>query len=163
LSISKEERTEILIYCPFIVFGLCFLVLILFYDMGIAQSSSMEPSIHEGDFLLSSKFFDSNHISEGSIINYYSPEMKITICHRILSVNSEGYVCKGDNNEAADPWLVKPNQVKGVIVLILPAGFLLKGIGVTCLLLVSAPVSIKVFHYLNKGKGVKPRHEIKPV
>jgi len=73
--------------------------------------SSMLPTIHDGDYLVIDTTPES--IELGDIIVYkHNNEL---IGHRVIKITSEGYIVKGDNNPAPDPWIVRPEDVIGEV------------------------------------------------
>lgn len=62
-------------------------------------------------------------LSKGDIINFKRED--ITITHRIKEVitdeaGNRSFETKGDNNKAPDEIIVQPNDVKGIIVKVVP-------------------------------------------
>lgn len=124
-----------------IVFSLLIIELALVFTIipGRTSGTSMLPTVHSGDFVLYSKIFDRNHIANGSIVLYVwdpdAPHMRIEdsnfinentsmfIDHRIIGESSDAqgifYITKGDNNSLCDPFLVRPDQIIGVEILII--------------------------------------------
>lgn len=79
-------------------------------------SGSMEPSIHEGDYIIVRKI-DCSELREGDIICFYSTDSAIygmPNTHRILRVLEDGsFITKGDANSAEDNNPVSPDSVIG--------------------------------------------------
>jgi signal peptidase len=88
----------------------------------VIATGSMEPMIKPGDVILVKKDIDRLKLNIGDIIQFKSDN--VLISHRIienLEVGGEKtYKTKGDNNSIADSEFVKPEQVKGTIVKIVP-------------------------------------------
>jgi signal peptidase I len=59
-------------------------------------------------------------VAVGDIIVYVNPQLGYAIIHRVIDVTDQGYVTKGDRNPAADPWVVRPEWVKGRATLLVP-------------------------------------------
>lgn len=108
--------------------GLAFLLAVGFYfgltiilntSMPLVSvvSESMEPVLHRGDLLL---IVCTNDYEVGDVAIYQKQNMKITIIHRIIEKNNNGYVFKGDNNIAPDPYMVNQNNIKGEAVFAIP-------------------------------------------
>ena len=77
----------------------------------------MVPEMEVGDFVLTrqAKFKD---VDVGDIIVYrydYHGGYE-AIIHRVIEKTDEYLVCKGDNNEVADPWLIYPEDVRAIVV-----------------------------------------------
>jgi len=89
-------------------------------------TGSMEPVIYPGDVVLIQKMLkegDIEALKEGDIINFQRG--KITITHRIEEILRDeagnlSFVTKGDNNKSRDEQIVLPNDVKGIIVQVIP-------------------------------------------
>lgn len=89
-------------------------------------TGSMEPMIYPGDVVLIHKMLkeeDVESLKEGDVINFQRG--KITITHRIEKVLRDeagniSFVTKGDNNKSRDEEIVLPNDVKGIIVQVVP-------------------------------------------
>lgn len=89
-------------------------------------TGSMEPVIYPGDVVLIQKMLkeeDIEALKEGDIINFQRG--KITITHRIEEILKDeagnlSFVTKGDNNKSRDEQIVLPNDVKGIIVQVVP-------------------------------------------
>ncbi|EHL13172.1 hypothetical protein HMPREF9629_00472 [Peptoanaerobacter stomatis] len=92
----------------------------------VILTGSMEPLIYPGDVVLIEKMKEEKDIynlSKGDIINFKRED--ITITHRIKEVitdeaGNRSFETKGDNNKAPDEIIVQPNDVKGIIVKVVP-------------------------------------------
>ncbi len=92
----------------------------------VILTGSMEPLIYPGDIILIRKFSSEEEIynlKSGDIINF--KRENITITHRIAQINSDdagnlSFETKGDNNASQDPWIVNPNDLKGIVKNVLP-------------------------------------------
>ena len=88
----------------------------------VVVSGSMEPTIPTGSLILT-KGVEAEDLRSGDIIAFTSPtDANKTITHRIESVtnNGQSFTTKGDNNDAADAWVVSAENVKGKFVYGLP-------------------------------------------
>lgn len=89
-----------------------------FFGTGIMKvvTGSMEPSIHEGDYIIVKKT-DTDALKEGDIICFYSQDSDIygrPNTHRIIEIADDGsFVTKGDANQSADEQTVSPDSVIG--------------------------------------------------
>ncbi|MDD5331571.1 MAG: hypothetical protein PHE43_01975 [Candidatus Nanoarchaeia archaeon] len=90
-------------------------------DIHLAQfedTNSMDPILDENSIGIEIKPNDENGLSVGDIVAYeYEGEM---IIHRIekISYDNEGWYAtlKGDNNSFSDPFKVRFNQIKYILV-----------------------------------------------
>lgn len=80
-------------------------------------SGSMEPSIHEGDYILV-KAISTDELKVGDIISFYSDDKDIEgriNTHRIVKKNANNtFVTKGDANKSEDSVLVSGDKVIGI-------------------------------------------------
>jgi len=72
--------------------------------------TSMEPTIYEGDTVIVVKGL----YKEGDIIAFYWDDLKVI--HRIKSVEDDGYIAQGDNNEIPDDLLITDCLIIGKMV-----------------------------------------------
>lgn len=79
-------------------------------------TGSMEPSIHEGDYILV-KATDVSELEEGDIICFYSNDSAIygmPNTHRIVRLLDDGsFITRGDANNIDDPVTVKADMIIG--------------------------------------------------
>ena len=86
----------------------------------------MEPMIKPGDVILVKKIVnieEINRLKVGDVMQFKRGNILIT--HRILEIKQSekaeiSYRTKGDNNSGADSELVKPEDIKGTIVYVVP-------------------------------------------
>jgi signal peptidase len=92
----------------------------------VIATGSMEPMIKPGDVILVKKIKDMegiNSLKVGDVMQFKRGSILIT--HRIIEVKEskkEGvrYLTKGDNNSGPDSTMVKPEDIKGTIVYVVP-------------------------------------------
>ena len=92
----------------------------------VILTGSMEPGIHPGDVILVRKLRAEEELealSEGTVISYHRDRISIT--HRIQEIQEDEagnrqFITKGDNNASADAAPVKPNQIDGRVVRVVP-------------------------------------------
>lgn len=97
---------------------------VLGYSSVTVLSGSMEPAFSAGDQLIIRR---EAQYDPGDIISFWNDGILIT--HRIVKQTNEGSITKGDNNNTQDEDPVRPEQIAGRVVLILP------GVGNTLLFL----------------------------
>ena len=91
----------------------------------VIATGSMKPLIHPGDMVLISKMKnieDIDNLKEGDIIQFKRGNILIT--HRIVEIlnekNVKQYRTKGDNNSVSDKQTVKPEDIKGRMISVIP-------------------------------------------
>ena len=92
----------------------------------VILTGSMEPLIMPGDVVLVHKISNEDEIyklSKGDIINFKRGNIIIT--HRIKEVLKDeagnlSFETKGDNNNAIDEEKVQPNDIKGIVIKVVP-------------------------------------------
>lgn len=88
----------------------------------VIATGSMIPMIQPGDVILVDKKVDALQLSKGQVIQFRRDN--ILISHRIVEVTEKdgvkGYKTQGDNNSGPDTELVKPEDVKGEIIKVVP-------------------------------------------
>ena len=86
-------------------------------DAVVVVSRSMEPSIRVSDVVIISES-DGIGLGAGSVIHYeYDDSYRL---HRISAAHTDGYETRGDANSLADSELVRPEDIKGVGVVVVP-------------------------------------------
>lgn len=85
------------------------------YQAVCVLSGSMEDTLSVGDIII---IKEENRYIKGDIISFYEGDDIIT--HRIIEENEEGYVTKGDANNAADSKTVKTSAVAGKKLAVIP-------------------------------------------
>lgn len=84
-------------------------------------SGSMEPVIQTGSVVY---VYESGDYTEGDIITFV--EQGETVTHRIVNETPEGFVTKGETQEA-DSWRIQPEQIRGEYLVSIPLyGYLLR-------------------------------------
>lgn len=89
----------------------------------VIATGSMEPMIKPGDVILVKKIYKVEEVNTGDVILFQ--EGNIRIAHRVIEIIEDkkegtGFKTKGDNNSVADSSLVKPQQLKGIVVKVVP-------------------------------------------
>jgi signal peptidase len=88
----------------------------------VIATGSMIPMIQPGDIIIVDKKADANNLVKGQVIQFKRDN--ILISHRIVDiVDNDGVKCyktKGDNNSGPDTELVKPQDVKGEVIKVVP-------------------------------------------
>lgn len=92
----------------------------------VILTGSMEPQIQVGDVVVIRKMLveeDINNLKVDDIINFQREDINIT--HRIDKIFEDeagnlSFQTKGDNNQSVDQILVLPNDIKGIVVKVVP-------------------------------------------
>ena len=139
-----------------IISGVAFVYFHPDYNMYLVRSESMVPAIGMGDMVITGPMNGplGGGVKEGNIITYYRGAELVT--HRVLSVDGDALMTKGDAVEDADPWSVSLSDVKGVYLFRIPqlgyfSNFIRTRLG--WLLLIVIPASVLVgllFRDINK-------------
>ncbi len=91
------------------------------YKVYTVQSGSMEPTIHTGSLIFVKSMSNYN---VGDIVTRATNDSKVTITHRIVSINNDNgkisYKTKGDANEDVDGEMTSQSNVVGKEIFIIP-------------------------------------------
>ncbi len=166
------RRRKILSWLGF-GFLLAVLVFVLFpllpiennYSLKMVSSGSMEPAIKTGGVIMVKPIAE---YQVGDIVTYqYGRYARNLTTHRIIERTYNGFVTKGDNNNAADINPVSQEQILGKVFLTIPyAGYAVNFIhskfGFLLLILVPALIiigseSFKIYQEIKKMRGRKNR------
>ena len=96
------------------------------YRMYVIHTGSMEPTLNMGTLVIDKPARDGYRI--GQVITFrHSGLTTDVVTHRIIDITSAGLIeTKGDANQSADAWQIRPNQVQGVRDITIPKlGYLL--------------------------------------
>lgn len=72
--------------------------------------NSMEPGFHRGDLAIVKP---SPAYRVGDIVTYNEPQLRAKVIHRIIAVEQDRYVLKGDNNSWIDPYHPSREEIIG--------------------------------------------------
>ena len=97
--------------------GLGFIHFMPGYSFSLVRSGSMVPAIKMGDVIITRPAGEAN-IQPGRIVMYRHDVEMIT--HRILSIDGDTLVTKGDALEHPDPWPVVISSVHSVYLFKIP-------------------------------------------
>lgn len=82
----------------------------------VVISESMEPTIKKNDIIIVKR---SDRYNIGDIITYIR-EDGLSITHRIISSNPDGYILKGDANSEQDSGIITYDQIVGKVIILIP-------------------------------------------
>ena len=83
----------------------------------IINGNSMEPHFHLGDLVIVHQVPD---YQVGDIVVYRSAELKSLVFHRIIALNLDHFVMKGDNNGWTDSYQPSQTELVGKLWIYLP-------------------------------------------
>lgn len=86
------------------------------YSMFSTATGSMSPTMEKGDIVFVKIGEDSNQLKERDIITYKQDNEFIT--HRIIKIDGENIITKGDNNNTQDEAITKDAIVGKVVFII---------------------------------------------
>ena len=84
------------------------------YGFSVVLSGSMEPVLSVNDLVI---IKEEENYQQGDIVVYQSEDM--LVIHRIMEINGETAITKGDANEVDDPE-IETKQIKGKMVTHIP-------------------------------------------
>lgn len=88
---------------------------VLGFSTAIISTGSMSGTIEVNDFIL---IHTQKNYEIGDIVTYEGNTSSVT--HRIVDITDDGFVTKGDANNAADIAPVSPDRVVGKVILVMP-------------------------------------------
>ena len=99
-----------------ILFFIICIIIFLAYQSHIKlyqiQSGSMLPKLQIGEIII---LLEQENYKIDDIITY-RVENSYFITHRIVQITDEGYITKGDANNAEDETVVKQEQIQGKVI-----------------------------------------------
>lgn len=124
---KKHFLKVLLIIITLLIFGLLFLNKQFIVEnipirYLIVKSESMYPILKKNDIIIikTQKNYNLN-----DVITYEDEDCNL-ITHRIVKIENEGFIMKGDNNTSNDEKIVKKENIKGKMILVLSKAMLLK-------------------------------------
>jgi len=100
-----------------IVTGLAFVFFSPDYSLYVVRSGSMAPAVNVGDVVIAGPV-SAGGIKPGVIVTYEIGKNLIT--HRVLSIDGNTLITKGDANNDPDPQPVRFSQVKSLYLFKIP-------------------------------------------
>jgi len=100
--------------------GFVFIYLSPDYNLLLVRSQSMTPAINMGDMVITGPVNGpiNGELKPGTIVTYERGKAWVT--HRVLSIDGDTLVTKGDNTEDPDPWSVSLSDVRGTYLFKIP-------------------------------------------
>lgn len=99
-----------IVYILLIIYLLIFVPSLWGQKPLVVISGSMEPTLKVGGILYYEKI-NIDEFDEGDILVYQTKEHIIS--HRIMDINENGFITKGDINNSVDNYLVSDDQILG--------------------------------------------------
>ena len=81
------------------------------------NGTSMNPLFREGDVVEVAPY-QGREILPGDVVAFSPPEQPGKVIHRVVAVEPQGILTKGDNLPIADTWTLQPGDILGKIVAI---------------------------------------------
>ena len=118
----KVFKWSILAITAFAVAGFAFVYFSPDYAIYSVRTEIMKPAIKMGDMIVTGPLsgFFSGELQSGAVVTYTRNEELTT--HRVVSVDGNTLVTKGDAVEESDPWAVAMSDVSGVSLFNIPYG-----------------------------------------
>jgi signal peptidase I len=85
----------------------------------ITSGISMEPSFHTGDLAI---VRPADHYRVGDVVAYHSSLLHVVVLHRIIAIQDNRYVFKGDHNNFIDPTRPTRSALIGALWVHIPHG-----------------------------------------
>lgn len=80
----------------------------------VGRGYSMYPTFKSGETITVDKCYSSSDLKKGDVIVFDSSGNRNLVGHRIVMINEEGFITKGDNNDFIDG-LIKFDQYVGKV------------------------------------------------
>jgi signal peptidase I len=81
-----------------------------FTSYSITAGVSMLPKFHSGDVVL---LRQGSSYRVGEVAGYHNGQLGVTVMHRIIAIDGDHYVFKGDNNDFVDTYQPTAAQIVG--------------------------------------------------
>jgi len=87
------------------------------YRLYVVHTGSMTPTLVPGDLVIDRP---AKNLKPGEVITFRHSDLTTdVVTHRVTEVTAAGIHTKGDANRTADVWTIRPDQVKGHVVVTL--------------------------------------------
>ncbi|MCU4185709.1 signal peptidase I [Acidiferrimicrobium sp. IK] len=93
------------------------------YRAFIIHTGSMSPTMASGGLVIDRPAY--GRVEPGQVITFrHSDLTSDVVTHRVVGLTNGLILTKGDANRTADPWQIRPSQVRGEVVTYIPfAGY----------------------------------------
>jgi len=160
----KEVISVLIIIALLSPILICLVAPLLFGGFfSVIMSGSMEPTIPVGSIVIVKKV-NPEDVKVDDVIAFQTGESRTIhrVVEKVVENGSFYFRTKGDANEDPDPWIVKPQDVKGALLLTIPYyGYIIyfarTPLGLALFILVPAIILIanEIRNILKYRKGVK--------
>lgn len=103
------SKKKTIIFCGVTIFVV---ILLLTFKIQYVKTGSMRPALDTGDLVVINPFV--KDLKNGDIAVY--EWNGIEVCHRVVSVEENGYRFKGDSNGTQDPVVVGQSEIVGKVM-----------------------------------------------
>ncbi|MBE5762191.1 MAG: signal peptidase I [Clostridiales bacterium] len=129
------------------------------WSWAVIGSGSMEPEIKVYDMVV---VHEQDDYEVGDVIAFHSGDISIT--HRIIDIDGDSFITKGDSNQMHDRSPVPYLDVIGEVVLVIPkigllVEYLKTPVGIACMAIIGIILAIKPFVVYTDSMGGKNEHE----
>jgi signal peptidase len=115
--LSSTRRLAVFVLCASVLGTVaCTLVLAWAngYRMYVVETGSMAPTINAGDVVVDRR--SGSGFEQGDVVTVQISDSGQLVTHRMTHLDRQGKLhTKGDANEKADAWALKPTSVRGVV------------------------------------------------
>lgn len=92
----------------------------------VVMSGSMEPTIETGSIIVINE--RDRDVKRGDIIAFKIGD--IAVAHRVVDVQDDKFITKGDNNKSVDTGIVTSDMIEGTVIFHIPeVGYAVKWLG----------------------------------
>jgi signal peptidase I len=121
----RMPSRKVLYWSAFAALGLIIIGFVLLkflpgYNMYVVQSGSMEPALSVGDMIVTGPVggWLTGDVATGSIVTYNNSHKSVT--HRVVAVDGDSLITKGDASEDPDTFAVSLGDVEGILLFSVP-------------------------------------------
>ncbi|MDD5190012.1 MAG: signal peptidase I [Dehalococcoidales bacterium] len=119
-KILKISSTVIAVIIGLAIIGLLFIQISPNYSLFFVKSGSMSPAIKPGDLVITGPVdgWFTGKLEVGKVITFKQTDLLVT--HRIVGIEGDQYITKGDANEDRDANLVPVQNIIGIKMFSIP-------------------------------------------
>lgn len=121
----NTQKKDALLLIVLIILIVSFGFKIIFFTAVI--SDSMKPQFQRGDLILTQTIF--KQPQPGDIVTFKAENVQLPVTHRVIKVNYDNIITKGDNNPLPDDYNTKEKNIMAKAIVIEGTPLVLKGMG----------------------------------